>query len=253
MRGNDFWIRPTHHPELIAGEVHVWRVPLEGGSARSTAAAQWTTDEGGTPSEAYSLKADRDRYATTRGVLRLLLARYLGLDLGSIILTRGSHGKPTIEVEGRIPPLFFNIAHSHDLGLIAIALEHPVGIDLEAVKAEFDWEPIARRFFADEEYTFLSSVPSDERLRAFMVLWTRKEACLKAAGLGLARGLEELEVSADEGRLPRLVHAPREMLPVSRWNLHDLSPADGYQGCLVTEEKEVRVRQWVWCDRGGVL
>jgi 4'-phosphopantetheinyl transferase len=223
-------------------------VALETDAEGSPPASRWITDQEHVDSQAYFFRRDRHRSMRSRAVLRQLLGSYLGLDPSHVALTRGVHGKPMVMAEGRGQPLFFNLAHSQGLMLVAIAPDHPVGIDLEAVKPDRDLSAIARRFFTSRECAHWMAVSAPERSRAFMVLWTRKEAALKAAGLGLAGGLEQLEVSADFRRPASLIRAPLEMLPVTRWKLLDLVPADGYHGCLCIESQKVVVKQWVWSD-----
>ena len=151
-----------------------------------------------------------------------------------------------IDVAEGIPPFHFNVAHAHDLAVIAVARDGRVGIDLEFVRADFEWMTVARRFFSPRELTGILTVPTRKQAEAFFAGWTRKEACLKAIGCGLAGGLEGIELSTGHGRQAVLVAAPREMSPVSRWKLIDLTPGDGYKACMVVEGDVAHVRQWDW-------
>jgi 4'-phosphopantetheinyl transferase len=240
------WVRPSKFPVLKDREAHVWRVPLGPLSSSHPGLDEILTDQELWEASVYASYRDRQRYVTVRGILRQLLGRYLGLDPSTITLTRGPYGKPEIAVEGQEPPLFFNVAHSRDLALIAIARDFQVGIDIEAVNSDFEWDMIARRFFTAREHASLTSTPDSERADAFTTVWTRKEACLKAAGLGLARGLEGVEVSTGAGHSGRLMAVPEEMLPTSRWQIIDLEPADGYRGCLVADSRTALLRRWSW-------
>jgi len=240
------WIRPTSQPALVHGEVHVWRVPLKASASSLSSFADLLSDEECARAGDYSFARERDRYTLFRGILRHLVGGYLSLDPRDLPLTCGPFGKPMIAQGNRIPSLFFNVAHSQDLGLIAVARDRPVGIDVEAVRASFDWTAIAERFFSAREFESLFALPTSQQAEAFVVLWTRKEACLKAVGSGLASGLEQVEVSTDFRRDAKLLGAPPEMLPLSRWKLHDLRPADGYRCCLVVESQDVLLKQWVW-------
>lgn len=246
MGADAAWNRPASHPMLRRGEVHVWRVPLDLPAPFLPPEASVLTDQEQSRAREYFFPRDRDRYKLLRVALRMILGRYMDLDPRNILLTYGPRGKPMVAGEGSVPPPRFNVSHSHDLGLIAVARDYPVGIDLEAVRADIDCLAIAKRFFSAGEYSSLIGTPASARGDAFVTLWTRKEACLKAVGSGLAGGLEEIEVSPDLHRTPVLLHAPVEMLPVSRWELFDLAPAEGYRGCVVVECQDALLKQWVW-------
>ena len=196
--------------------------------------------------EEYFFQKDRDRFVIARGVLRQILGSYLDLAPRRVPIVYGSRGKPMIEAAEGIPPLHFNIAHSHDLGLIAVARNCRVGVDLEWVRPEFEWMTVARRYFSPRELSGILAAPSRQQAEAFFAGWTRKEACLKAIGCGLTSWPEETEVSTDQRGGAVLLAAPREMLPVSRWRIVDLMPGEGYKACLVVESAEVRVKLWDW-------
>jgi 4'-phosphopantetheinyl transferase len=138
--------------DLRGGEVHVWR------AVPGTAPAGLT--------------------------LRRVLAVYLGGTAAEIELTRGEHGKPRLAEDPS--RLAFNLSHSGDLALIALARDREVGVDVERVKPGRDFLALAERALAPEAAAAVREAAEPERARLFYELWTRHEARLKCLGLGLA-------------------------------------------------------------------
>jgi 4'-phosphopantetheinyl transferase len=240
------WIRPTGRRLLAEGEVHVWRITLDQPGSVTRRLHRLLSDDERVRASEYAFARDGERFTVLRSALRTILCGYTGIESTDIPLAYGPRGKPLIGPRKGLAPIHFNVSHSAGLGLVAVARGHRVGVDLEAVRASFEWMPIAERFFSARERESISSLPASDQADAFSVLWTRKEACLKAAGLGLAGGLEQVEVSTDPHESPMLLRAPIEMLPLSRWELIDLEPGEGFRGCLVVEGSRVRQRQWTW-------
>ena len=106
----------------------------------------------------------------------------MGTNPASVEFGRMPEGKPTLK---DCAHLRFNLSHSGDLVVIAVALEREVGVDVEAIRPMPDLEDIAKFFFASGERDDLLSLPPDERIPAFFHCWTRKEAFVKAVGSGL--------------------------------------------------------------------
>lgn len=124
---------------------------------------------------------DRVRFVETRCALRTLLGERLGCAPPDVPITFGVHEKPELAPPRR---LHFNLAHSRERGVIAIA-DVPIGVDVEWINPNTDWAPLAARVLHPEERAVLEGVaePADA-VRGFFVHWARKEAVLKALGTG---------------------------------------------------------------------
>jgi 4'-phosphopantetheinyl transferase len=77
---------------------------------------------------------------------------------------------------------------------------------------------IARRHFCAGEIAAIAAAAEPSRSERFLACWTRKEACIKALGLGIAENLNRFEVGTDEGELllprgPRPAVALRSFRP----------------------------------------
>ncbi|UUL82299.1 4'-phosphopantetheinyl transferase family protein [Sphingomonas qomolangmaensis] len=169
-------------------------------------------------------RPSHDSYVVTRGVLRQLLARYLGEAPAAVEITSQERGKPVVR-----GPLRFNVSHSGEFALLGFARDCDVGVDIEAVRAAPDWLAIARRFFAADEADALAATADAQRETAFFRCWTRKEAFVKATGLGLSAPLDSFSVSLD-ATAPRFVRLPPTE---DNWSLHDIAVGRRYAAALV--------------------
>lgn len=146
-----------------------------------------------TKSNRFYHSADAKRYLLSRVMCRLLLAKCNpGLLVEELAFSKGRFDKPFLKLQEnfKYQMPFFNWAHSNDLLVIALA-NREVGVDVEYIR-EFDWEMILENTFNNNEIQFLQTgkVAHDD----FFVLWTRKEAVVKAAGIGLNEDLNNFSV-----------------------------------------------------------
>jgi 4'-phosphopantetheinyl transferase len=123
----------------------------------------------------------RRRFIAARAGLREILAQITGIDAAALTFGAGEHGKPHQTGIANAP--HFNLAHSGDLALVAIA-DRPVGVDLEQVRPLANMAQMADMSFTDEERAALWSLDEPAQTAAFFRLWTRKEALMKAHGAG---------------------------------------------------------------------
>lgn len=127
--------------------------------------------------------SDRQRYLYAHAVLRLLLSMHCDEDPHRIRFRKGTYGKPALA----FPECNICFSLSYGNNLLAFALaEAPVGIDVEKLRYDIDFEAIGRSFFTVEECAFLTeSSTANEKMERFFFLWCRKEALVKAAGLSI--------------------------------------------------------------------
>jgi 4'-phosphopantetheinyl transferase len=143
---------------------------------------------------------DRHRYIASHGILRTLLGGYLDRAAAGLRFDIGRHGKPALSGG----ELHFNLSHSHHLALFAISRDVALGCDIELHDARFLAENIPERFFSPAEIAEFQALPPADRLAGFFAGWTRKEAYIKARGLGLALPLDSFDVALAPGAQPAL-------------------------------------------------
>jgi 4'-phosphopantetheinyl transferase len=235
------WPAGPSVPVLSPNEVHVWAVPLAVASERLAELLDLLDDEERQRAARYGHEPSRQQFIVSRAMLRTLLGRYLGQAPQTIRLASGPQGKPVLpSPEG----VYFNVSHTQGLALIAIARLGEVGIDVEQARHCPTYLDMAERFFTPAEAAALRSLPEGRRIEAFFHVWTRKEAFLKALGLGLAHGLERFEVAVPPSEPVRILHIDGDPVAGARWSLLELAPARGYVGALAIETPEPSVRCW---------
>ena len=152
-------------------------------------------------------------------------------------LRYGAHGKP--ELAGRFARsgLRFNVSHCDDVAVYAFSCGPEVGIDVEAIRALPDAEAIARRFFSRRENAAYLALDQRDRPLGFFQCWTRKEAFIKALGEGLSHPLDSFDVSLAPGEPAELLRIEPVPGDDRAWRLESFSPAPGYVGAVVVEDR----------------
>lgn len=129
------------------------------------------------------------------GMLRNLLAPLCQQEAAALRFERTPHGKPFLPQH---PTIQFNLSHTHSAFAFAFARHSPVGVDVESCQGHASRKrSIARRFFHPDEVRWLDSLDDAQFLPAFTCLWSRKEAYIKALGLGLHKSLASFSCLAD--------------------------------------------------------
>ena len=168
----------------------------------------------------------RTRAVVARGALRKLLARDLGGTPEDIVFTVGPHGKP--RVDDRSSGVRFNLSHSADLALIAIARDVEVGVDLEEIRPRSDLRGVARRVFTQAER---EAVEAGGEI-AFYRHWVAKEAFVKAIGRGI-ESLRSFEVLLDGPGGARLNHVGGDPAEAATWTLAPLDVGPRFAAAIV--------------------
>jgi 4'-phosphopantetheinyl transferase len=163
----------------------LWLLELDRHVAAATRLADVLDAAEAARRDAFVHVGDADRYAVAHVGLRVLLGRWVGVEPGALEFERrpaggGPHGKPALRGGGE---LCFSLAHAGRVALYALASVE-VGVDVEPRRPIAELEGIAESLHARERAA-LAALPPDERADALLCCWTRKEALLKARGLGL--------------------------------------------------------------------
>jgi 4'-phosphopantetheinyl transferase len=148
-------------------------------------------DEERARQDRYQLPSLSRRFAARRVFLRRVLARYLEIAPEQIRLRYEEQGKPFLDHPTNLQ---FSLSHTQSTAAIAVARERKVGIDLETLCNDMDFELIAKAYFSTAEAeTIYSGGPHLADI--FFRYWTAKESYLKAIGTGLTLPLDSFEVS----------------------------------------------------------
>jgi 4'-phosphopantetheinyl transferase len=240
------WSSPPGEPTLAMDEVHLWRASLERCTCACEAFTHTLADDERDRAARYGCKATRNRFVIGRGLLRTVLGRYLRKAPRLVQFRVSSQGKPILSDSS--PQLHFNVSHSHQLVLVAVTWRGELGIDVERVRPFANDLGLAERYFSPRECRLLRLLSPERRTEAFFHAWTRKEACLKALGVGLSYGLDRVEVTISPEDPVRLLRLNGEEKHAAPWSLLALSPAPGYVGALALKAHGSRIVGWHWPD-----
>ena len=194
---------PFSPPHVLQKEeAHVWHVDL---GFASRYLARWksplSTDEQQRAAR-FKFDVDRSRFSCARGVLRHLLAAYAGRAPQEIQFTYSENGKPELRDCAGIR---FNVSHSDNVAVFAVAANRRIGIDIEKLRDDVDFDAIPRRFFSEVEQREIAALSGEEKIAGFFNCWTRKEAYVKAVGTGLSLPLRDFDVTLRPGEPARLI------------------------------------------------
>lgn len=155
----------------------------------------------------FRLAADRERFLAGRALLRHALSQRTGgaISPADWRFRAGPDGKPAV-AEG-LPPVAFNLSHSGACVSVAVGGSAVIGVDVECALPD-ERLAIVADVLTPRERDALHRTAAEDRWARFIRLWTVKEACGKALGLGIGIAfttfdveLEPLAVTAPEGIL----------------------------------------------------
>jgi 4'-phosphopantetheinyl transferase len=229
----------------VKDEVHIWKVRM--GAAGEVLNRPWAmlSERERARANRFSRDSDRSRFITAHGALREVLSEYCGVPPEALHFEQNEFGKPHL---GHFPRIQFNLSHSGDIALIAVADSGcRVGVDVEQVGRHIS-EGVAERFFSAGELSRLQTASGEERVKAFFRCWTRKEAYLKALGCGISdETLVAVEVTLLTEEKPGILKRIEDD-GAKEWTVFHLEPRSGFIGAVVTEGAVNALRERTWPD-----
>ncbi len=171
---------------LGANEVAVWDADLTALAAAVSEQIGLLDAEERARAARLRIAEDRRQFIAAHALARVLIGRYLGRAPDSLRFARAPYGKPYVENSTGEAELRFNASRTRGRAVFAFALAREVGIDVERVTDYSNLSTIFDRVLSPSEKAMLDAVPTEVAQRdAFFAAWARKEAILKARGLGL--------------------------------------------------------------------
>jgi 4'-phosphopantetheinyl transferase len=234
------WLHPPEQVSLEINELHLWRIMLPIQNDVDVILKQYLSVEETDRLNKFHFKKDKDCFVASRGALKDILARYINRLPSQLNIRYAQYGKPFLNNSN----IHFNVSHSNQYILIAIAKHIPLGIDIEYCNQDLDFLTLAKNICSEIEYAKLSKLPIHERCLAFYRCWTRKEAFIKALGKGLYFPLNQVEVTFLPFEEPKLlnVYDPLEKDYLNRhtWQMQELNLAEDYNVTLVMQLMQKR-------------
>ncbi|WP_323119145.1 4'-phosphopantetheinyl transferase family protein [Burkholderia alba] len=216
----------------MQGEVQVWRAHLdEAGSYLKRDCLSLSEHE---RAARMRWSAHRELFVFARSMLRVVLGAYLDVDPVRLVFDVEAGGKPVLF--GR--DLQFSLSHANGGVLLAITGNRRVGCDLESVERRVDLDVLASASLTQAERDDFGRTTLSARKAWLLQMWTRKEAVLKAQGVGIGRDPRELAV-----RWPVVAPAYGECVDgAQRWAVLDVALGPQWLASVAMEREAADVR-----------
>ena len=166
----------------------------------------------------------QQRFTVARGMLRILLGRYLQQDPSTLQFHFNKYGKPYLQTSSNIE---FNLSHSNNLALLAIGQQYPLGVDIEYF-SQRPFIDIAKIMFSPNELEYLNNASPEQHTPIFFNIWTQKEAVIKACGIGLTYPTKTFDVSINTDNMLLL----QDPVTQTSWQLHTFNLQEHYASAL---------------------
>jgi 4'-phosphopantetheinyl transferase len=247
MRQQD---RGNFRGETLQNAIHIWRAELDVEAGVIKELYRVLSADELDRAARFVFEPDRAAFVAARGILRHILAGYLGFEPALLGFHYNDYGKPALAA-GLSGGLTFNLSHSRGIAAVAVAHRRAVGIDVEAYAPDRADAAVARNYFSRREAARFCALPLDQQARGFFNCWTRKEAYIKARGMGLSIPLDSFEVSLtpDEPAALLRTDPPGDS---NDWRIQELDLGANYISalCAFGVGWTYQIFRWSWPDSG---
>ena len=195
----------------------LWLVHLDELTMQQAAALTQEADH--TRAAAYHRRCDRELALKGRAVFRVVAAQAIGCAVRSVQIPNIAHQRPMITNKPNAP--WLSLSHSGAY-ILAATCPCPVGVDIEQNTRDIDIGSLAHSVFSSEETKQLATPIGPT---TFFGLWTRKEAYVKARGMGLA-------IAPNSFTLPESGGA------IGSYHIAPLIAPDGYSAAICVQAED---------------
>ncbi len=227
--------------ELKPNTVQVWHIPLAHDRPSISALYKQLDQEEKARADKFHHANSKQRYIAAHYAVRSILADHLQVAPANLKLTTTGFNKPVLKPGEYSSDIRFNLTHCAKLALLAITLDHEVGIDLEHMSIHRKIAPLTRRYFSDTTVAAIEKLSGTNQKAAFLRAWTQFEAFKKAQGTGLRGGDDKLEFAledfaADQFR-PLLLNSKPD-----NWVVANLAAGPEWIAALVLDSNDLSVQ-----------
>ena len=227
-------------PLLVDGEAHVWYAEL---AALSASRFEILDEEERARANRYHSMELRNWFVAAHYFLRQVLSQYIDTRPEEIRFCLLPRGKPQVADNQHIR---FNLSHTRDLAVVAVAHGREVGVDVEGLRNNLDILGLARRYFSPVEMKWVESAPPEKRAEAFFTCWTGKEAFVKARGDGLSFRLDRFQILPRAGSDVLELEVYGDARESCRWSIERLPMPPLYLAALAMEGTGSRSQVLRW-------
>lgn len=222
--------------DLRPGAVYVWEGRLEAPRRVVAAARTLLSRDERARADRFVYDRHRRRYTVAQAHLRRVLAELTGTRPDRIGFHFGRHGKPFLPGGPS-----FNQSHSEERIMIAVAAEGRLGVDIEEIRDVKHMLALSDKNFAPDESAGLRAATGRERRAHFFRLWTRKEAFLKALGVGLTHSLRSFSVDPSPQATQGLLAVRDLPENPAEWHLAGIPCSEGAEAALAVDRAGIEV------------
>jgi len=172
---------------------------------------------------------DKNNYIISHALMRQTLADHLSCQPQDLNFHCGKYGKPFLPESH---DLYFNLTHSKDYALLAVAKGYEVGIDIEYIAEKDNLIDLVERFFSPREYHEYQQLAANDQLIAFYRGWTCKEAFIKALGQGLSCSLDTFDVVLTPHKQATIAAINGSKSKAAKWQLYALDSITDYAAAV---------------------
>lgn len=237
---NFSWTSPTENPALSSDEVHIWLARLDRGKARDL--LKFLSEEERARAGRFRFERDKNQFIAARGILRLILGKYLKTNPRNLQFEYSEYGKPSIA--GNQLEIKFNLSHSENLAIYAFTRKRKIGIDLERVKTDFVTDETIEFCLTPQEIAHIKMLSEARRIEFFFDCWTLKEAYLKASGDGFSISPNRLETSMLSGPAPNFLNSFHESKH-TKFSVQKILSIPNYKAALAFEGEMPSLKFWL--------
>lgn len=184
-------------------------------------------------------ESDQKRFRYCHGLLRHLLSLYTLIPAEEMTFIENSYGKPSLLNH----PLQFNLSHAQHHLLFGFCLNAEIGVDIEETDRQSDYNLLSSHVFSELERKIFNHLPDTVKSTAFYNAWTRKEAFIKAIGMGLSFSLQNISVSMAPEQPAEILEIKSDLFNKNDWSIHNLEYADNTKSAMVTKLKTPKILQ----------
>lgn len=180
----------------------------------------------------------RRRYVEIHARLRLVLADVTNAAPGQLRIHKAEYGKPYLP---DYPDLAFNLSHTGNKMVVAMAYNCELGVDIEQCKPRKSLAALVDKCFSQKEKSYWQQLPESQQTHAFYQFWVRKEAFVKATGRGIALGLNQCAINPKNHN--EFLTIPEAYGKASEWLIQDIDMGESIRGALVVSQQQEYIDQ----------
>ncbi|RXJ94839.1 hypothetical protein CRV00_05770 [Malaciobacter molluscorum] len=210
--------------------IHIWKIDFTKISSNIKTYLYLLNNDEISRANKFLLKNKYKSYIATRIILKILLQYYINREGYKIQLHKNQYGKPYLKDN----EIYFNISHTSDMSLIAFSKNKEFGIDLESNECDNNIVNISAKYFTQREKNWIENLPNNKKTKGFIYCWVRKEAYIKALGLGLSLPLDSFNVISQEQK-----KISDNKFQIKKWFLHPLDISINHLGAICIQAPKI--------------